>query len=57
MQSQLEKLAQALLKYETLDGKEIDMILAGKKLTRETVIISETAKKKKAINEFRACDA
>ena len=45
---QLEKLAQALLKYETLDGKEIDMILAGKKLTRETVIISETAKKKKA---------
>jgi len=34
---QLHMVAQALIKYETLDGKEIDRIMAGKELHREDV--------------------
>ena len=33
----LDRLAQALLKYETLDGKEVSMILDGKMITRSPV--------------------
>jgi len=33
-QSDLHKLAEALLEYETLDGKEINAVLAGEKIYR-----------------------
>ena len=34
---ELQALQKALAKYETLDGKEVEMILQGKTLTRPTV--------------------
>ncbi len=43
---QLENLAQALLKYETLNGQEIQDLLAGKKIARDTLIAKKTNKKK-----------
>ena len=45
---QLETLAQALLKYETLDGQEIEDLLAGKKIARDTIITKKPSKKKGA---------
>ena len=46
--NQLETLAQALLKYETLDGQEIEDLLAGKKIARDTIITKKPRKKKGA---------
>ncbi|MCH9852345.1 MAG: ATP-dependent zinc metalloprotease FtsH [Alphaproteobacteria bacterium] len=43
---QLETLAQALLKYETLNGQEIEDLLAGKKIARDTIITKKPSKKK-----------
>ena len=44
--NQLETLAQSLLKYETLDGQEIEDLLAGKKIARDTLITKKPSKKK-----------
>ncbi len=46
--NQLETLAQSLLKYETLDGQEIEDLLAGKKIARDTLITKKPSKKKGA---------
>ncbi len=43
---QLEKLAQALLKYETLNGEEIKDLLAGKKLAKDSLINKDKKDKK-----------
>ena len=46
--NQLETLAQSLLKYETLNGQEIEDLLAGKKIARDTIITKKPRKKKGA---------
>jgi len=48
---QLHLVAQALIKYETLDGKEIDRIMAGKELHREDTPPPPTSSRKAATEE------
>ncbi|WP_432797776.1 ATP-dependent zinc metalloprotease FtsH [Poriferisphaera sp. WC338] len=51
---QVEDLAQALLKYETLNSDEVDKIMAGEKLTKATVSELLEAEKKKAAETAKA---
>ncbi len=47
---ELDNLAKALLKYETIDGSEMDAILSGEDLDRETAVeVAEREKKEKEI--------
>ncbi len=51
----LERIAKALLDYESIDGSEVDLLMEGKPITRakpeKRVISSGTAEKKKDIKE------
>ncbi|QDU32854.1 ATP-dependent zinc metalloprotease FtsH [Poriferisphaera corsica] len=56
---QVEDLAQALLKYETLNSEEVQLLMDGKKLEKATVadILAAEAKNKKAEEEKEKQDA
>ncbi len=54
---QMEDITQALIKYETLDGEEVKQVIAGKKLTKPSVLdLLEVEKNKKNPPESSAQD-